>query len=292
MNTWLRMTHKNRIGRKVFAAFRQVSRAVKRWPCDPGAFAARPPILANSFPKSGTHLLTQILDAFPDRRSYGSLITSVPSITYRERSPRGHARLLRLIVPGEVVTAHLFHEPLYQALLTQKRCVHFFIFRDLRDVVVSEAHYLTFMNPWHRLHRHFRAREPAERIALAISGFRDPSAPCRYPDVAARFARYAGWLEQSDVFPVRYEELATADRREQVVADMVRFYSDGAGLPCDLDTVVASAIRNIRPHHSHTFRRGKVGGWRGELTPRLKDLFKRVAGDLLVDLGYERDLDW
>jgi hypothetical protein len=37
---------------------------------------------------------------------------------------------------------------------------------------------------------------------------------------------------------------------------------------------------------------GRVGGWREELGPYERWLFDRVAGDLLVELGYERDRSW
>jgi Sulfotransferase family len=37
---------------------------------------------------------------------------------------------------------------------------------------------------------------------------------------------------------------------------------------------------------------GQVGGWRAELGAYQRWLFNRVAGDLLVELGYEPDHDW
>jgi hypothetical protein len=39
-------------------------------------------------------------------------------------------------------------------------------------------------------------------------------------------------------------------------------------------------------------RKGVAGDWRNHFTPRLKDLFKRKFGDVLIATGYESDLSW
>jgi len=43
---------------------------------------------------------------------------------------------------------------------------------------------------------------------------------------------------------------------------------------------------------SATFRRGQIGSWRDELKPEHILKFKEVAGQLLIDLGYETNLGW
>ena len=40
------------------------------------------------------------------------------------------------------------------------------------------------------------------------------------------------------------------------------------------------------------FRKGVAGDWRNVFTVRDRELYKEVAGDLLVRLGYEKDHDW
>jgi len=51
-------------------------------------------------------------------------------------------------------------------------------------------------------------------------------------------------------------------------------------------------LHNINPQNSHTFRTGKSGNWKTVFTERQKDLFKEIAGDLLIELGYEKDYNW
>jgi hypothetical protein len=56
---------------------------------------------------------------------------------------------------------------------------------------------------------------------------------------------------------------------------------------------ILDAIQNsINPKTSRTFRSGKTGEWRKYFTEEHKRMFKDVAGDLLIRLGYERDRDW
>jgi len=43
---------------------------------------------------------------------------------------------------------------------------------------------------------------------------------------------------------------------------------------------------------SDTFYSGKIGKWKKEFTKEHKALYKEIAGQLLIDLGYEQDLDW
>jgi hypothetical protein len=73
---------------------------------------------------------------------------------------------------------------------------------------------------------------------------------------------------------------------------MVRFFVERTGLELDEDRVVQAARANIDPAKSRTFRSGRVGGWRESFTARHRSAMKEVAGDLLVRLGYETDLDW
>ena len=46
------------------------------------------------------------------------------------------------------------------------------------------------------------------------------------------------------------------------------------------------------PKDSHTFRRGTPGDWRAHFSKQHVALFKEVAGELLIELEYEKNLDW
>lgn len=247
-----------------------------------------PAVFANSFPKSGTHLLDQLVDGLPGRVNYGAFLSSMTSsFQFRERTDQSVTNAVRRFAPGEIVRGHLFHKPSYETWLRERRTVHYFIYRDPRAVVVSEAHYLRDMNRWHRLHSYFR-RLPSidDAIALSITGFEPPLAGLYYPNIAERFARYEGWLHADNCLAVRYENLMS-EKRPEIVRQMARFYAERTDSSVDVDQCVAAMLANVAPQKSHTFRSAKSGGWREAFTPRHHALFARVAGDLLERTGFE-----
>lgn len=280
---------KNLVLRKAASFANQVPRALARWRAHTGDYAQRPPILANSFPKSGTHLLLQVLRSIPGTRYYRSFIASMPSVTFRERSSARHVALIRSIVPGEVVPAHLFWHPSNADALRERRVIHFFIYRDPRDVAVSEAHYLTSMNRWHRLHRYYlRMSSFDDRLMAAIRGMRGPGFSYDYPDIAQRFARYAPWLTHPNVIPVRFEELV-GPRRTACIQGLMTSYRGATTGGADVDTLAERALAAIDPGRSHTFREGRPGGWRNAFKASHVEAMRSVAETLLRELGYD---DW
>ena len=255
--------------------------------------ALAPPVLANSVPKSGTHLLDQVVAALPHRRCYGTFLESMTaSYVFRERTDASTVAFIEKLVSGEVVRAHLHHSTPAQGALAEQNVVHYFIYRDPRDVVVSEAHYLRSMNLWHKLHPYFK-RLPTftDAVSLAIRGLQPGEADLEYPDIARRYRRFLPWLHSPAVCAVRFEELVSP-RRRGAIERIVRFYADRCGEPFDIEEVVDTAEARIAPSRSHTYRAGKTGGWGGVFTDEHKQSFKSLSGGLLGELGYESSADW
>lgn len=292
MTTWTRLRKRSTVLRKGSAYLKHVPQMWRALTATPDALGASPPVIANSFPKSGTHLLDQIVGAWPGVVDHGRFLASTPSLTMRERSQARTEGILHRLAPGELLRAHLFHSPRAAAAVVSRNAAHFFIYRDPRDVVLSEAHYLATMNRWHRLHKVFRDAGSTEaRVSLSILGAARGEAPADFPDVATRFARYALWLKDPNVCAVRFEDLR-GQARDTTLRGMAMFYAARRRGGADVDDLIARSLANIAPERSHTFREGGSGGWAKAFTPRLKDEMKQVAGQLLIDLGYENDLGW
>jgi len=254
-----------------------------------------PVLFANSFPKSGTHLLTQVLQAFSH---IGPAVDSgLPAlVTFQGDSGRMRTQAeiladLRRLLPGDIAYGHLHALPEVVDFLCQAGFVAYFILRDPRDVVVSHVFYVTEMEPRH-VHHHYYALELhtfSERLRASIVGIPDSATPL--PNIRERFLPYMGWLERPQVLALRYEELL-ADRRNA----LSRIYDHALkrGFPARFDRERAVAIleAGLNPQRSPTFRSGRAGGWREHFSPEIRRLFKDTAGDLLVQLGYEQDDDW
>jgi hypothetical protein len=288
-----RLSHRNAFVRKAAAAALALPKRWRRLRARGEDYLAAPPILANSFPKSGTHLLFQIVDGLPNSTNYGAFLASMTSsFRFRERSPENASRFIRSFVPGEIVRGHLFFHPQNAADLRDKNVVHYFVYRDPRAVVVSEAHYLREMNRWHRLAPYFgKLASIDDTIMLSIRGFDPPIAGLEYPNIAERFARYSGWLNRDDCLAIRFEDMASEDR-PAITRRMAEFYAGHCREPIDIDACARAMMAGIEPQKSHTFRSGKKSGWQQELTAEHRRVFDQLAGELLIALGYEQTHDW
>jgi hypothetical protein len=254
-----------------------------------------PVLFANSFPKSGTHLLTQVLQGFPE---IGPAVDSgMPAVVTfegdsgRERPPTEILADLQRLLPGDLSYGHLHALPQVVELLCQPGYAAYFILRDPRDVVVSHVHYVTEIEPNHIHHRYYAEvlQNFDQRLRTSILGLPDENIP--FPDIYQRFAPYLGWLEHPGVLCLRFEDFITS---RQETLRLVFDHAVQRGFPAVLQRTEAIKILadNIDPQRSPTFRSGKIGGWQAQFSPENKTLFKEIAGDLLVRLGYEQDNDW
>lgn len=245
----------------------------------------QPPVIVNSVPKSGTHLLLQVLSSLPNLRRWGLFLASQPSFRFREIPERRLATKIRGMANREIAGAHLHWSRLIQEACRQRGVIKFFIYRDPRDVVVSEAYYLAEMNRWHRLHGRFRAiADPQERIRLSIEGLSSAEGPV-YPDIARRYERFLPWLEDPDVLAVRYEDLV-GDKRASHIERVIRFWLARQSEADSASVLTRQAIESIQPQRSHTFRRGQAGGWREAMDAETKSHFSRRCESLVTRLGY------
>lgn len=254
-----------------------------------------PILFANSFPKSGTHLLTQVLQGFPligpAVNSGLSAVVTFEGDSGRERPPARILADLQRLLPGDIGYGHLHALPEVVDLLCREGYAAFFILRDPRDVVVSHVHYVTEIETNHIHHRYYTEilQNFEQRLRVSILGLPDEKIP--FPNISQRFAPYLGWLERPEVLSLRFEDFITNRQEclEEVLDHAVR-----RGFLCAMDRPAALKILtdSIDPLRSPTFRSGKIGGWKSQFSPENKALFKEVAGDLLLRLGYEQDPGW
>lgn len=269
-------------------------------------FASQPadlPILLGiSFPKSGTHLLDQILLGFanvaPYARRLHSFYAEYEGESGIKRAPEQALRWLDSLRPRDVASAHLFARPEAVKRVTSPRFIPYFIFRDPRDVVVSHVFYVTDMEARHVHHAYYQSLPDFDtRLKVSILG--RPDSGIEFPNIAERFAPYMDWLSQPEVLTIHFEDLiqdraATLNR----ILDhfLVRVLEDPAVLRGTLRTsrslILSSLESSINPTKSPTFRSGRTGEWKRHFNEEHKRLFKDTAGDLLIQLGYEKSSDW
>jgi sulfotransferase family protein len=252
-----------------------------------------PILLGISFPKSGTHLLDQILLGFnrvaPFSRRLHSFYAEYEGESGRKRSPEQAPAWLDSLRPGDITSAHLFARADVMRKVCTPDFISYFIFRDPRDVVVSHVFYVTDMEARHVHHDYYQSLPDFDsRLKASILGRQDSDV--EFPDIAARFAPYLGWLDQPSVLAIHFEDLS--NERTAALNRIIDHFLARVPLQAPRQLILEYLESSINPSRSPTFRSGKTGEWKKHFTQEHKKIFKDVARDLLVKLGYERNNDW
>jgi sulfotransferase family protein len=252
-----------------------------------------PILLGISFPKSGTHLLDQILLGFSEAAPYAkrlhSFYAEYEGESGRKRSPAQALKWLGSLRPGDIASAHLFAREEVLEHVCSSAFIPYFIFRDPRDVVVSHVFYVTDMEARHVHHDYYQSLSDFNaRLRVSILGRADTN--IEFPDIADRFAPYLGWLDHGEVLSIHFEDLI--NDRLAALNHIIDHFLARVPLPAQRQVILEALEESINPQRSPTFRSGKTGEWRKYFTKEHKKLFKEVAGDLLVKLGYEKSNDW
>jgi len=187
-----------------------------------------------------------------------------------------------------VLHLHLAWSPDNGRILERENQKYVVLFRDLRDTVVSWYHYVTKVNHKHFLHQTLRGLSLAEGIDYYIE---------HYLEREVEWIR--GWRENRH--PVLSVETRYEDLRANTLVEFSRLVSF-FGLKVSTDKMQDLVRRNSFEYvtnrrqgqedtSSHQ-RKGIVGDWKNAFQARHIEAFKHLAGELLIELGYEENTNW
>ena len=256
-------------------------------------FNDAPPVFGNSKPKSGSHLLLQVLAGMCQVAPYQYVDREpIRTITKDGRRKTKEEILgeLKRVPRGVIGWGYVEASPENVAFLCQPNRVNYFIYRDPRDLLVSQVFFATDMQEEHGMHAFYKSLPDFdERLKVAITGIdRDG---LYMVNVKKRYEGVFQWLEQNYVMCLRFEDLIN-NREATLNAMLDEVEKTGYKIPMQREKALAILMQAIQPKKSHTFRSGKTGGWREHFTEEHKKLFKDVAGDLVIRLGYEKNINW
>ena len=257
------------------------------------ASADLPTLLGISFPKSGTHLLDQILLGFSNVAPYAkrlhSFYAEYEGESGRKHTPEHAVAWINSLGSRDIASAHLFARSEIIQQVCSSSFIPYFIFRDPRDVAVSHVFYVTDIETTHVHHNYYKSLPDFDsRLRVSILGM--PDATVEFLNIADRFVPYLGWLEQPAVMKIQFENLV--NDRTATLNRIIDHFLAGVPLQTPRNLILNSLESAINPNKSPTFRSGKTGEWKKYFTDEHKNIFKDVAGDLLVRLGYETSNDW
>ena len=280
-----------KILRRTLRPYGKTAQAIWRW--KRFSFNNAPPIFGNSKPKSGSHLLLQILNGFTQIMPY-KYVDADPVRTIKKDGGRRTAEEilsdLQRTPTGVIGWGYVDATFENASFLTSAGRVNYFIYRDPRDMLVSQVFFETDMHEEHGMHDYYNSLPDfSARLNVAITGIdRDG---LKMVSVKQRYEGVFQWLEQKNVMCIRFEDLI--NNREATLMSMLdEVEKTGYKIPTPREKALPILVEAIQPKKSHTFRSGKTGGWTQHFTGAHKKLFKDVTGDLLVRLGYEKNNDW
>jgi hypothetical protein len=242
-------------------------------------------------PKSGTHLLTELLDQIEGMRFSGHVVMLTPADQLYEHDERIREldRRARRLRSSHYLAGHLVHEEAVERVLERNATRLVTILRDPRAVVVSAKNYL-YNATWMPHRDQLMTQLGDERAVLEylVGGQPAPGEQFHVPDIGEHYRAYADW-QRSDVgLTVRFEDLVGPQGGGSLAAqhDTVRRILDHLGYATDEQTV-ARVAGGAFSGSSITFHGGRVDAWREELPGDLIDEINARCADEIARLGYE-----
>lgn len=269
---------------------RKITRGISLLFHEPRRFAGRffgPKVLVTSVPKSGTNLLIHTLSLFP-QLSYDGTIVGLSS---REKNQR-----ISKIRRGCVLSCHQTKSPGLEDILNQSKIKVLYIIRDPRDVTVS-LHYWIKRTKYHYFHETYNGfSSDHDRLEKIIAGYEPEMSDGNKKGIVSidyHFRRSLSWMDDRKCLTIRFENLVGLSGGGVKEQQFATITSIAGFLNTQLSSKDIKYIGdNIFSSRTATFRKGQIGSWREEFSEEHKVAFKDVAGQLLIDLGYEKDFNW
>lgn len=254
------------------------------------AWRDRRRILVNGVPKSGTTWLYRMILAVPGYQERGNF--------------RGDISLYDSVQPGNVVHGHDWYTAELNQKLSEANIKVVLVTRDLRDQTVSRMFHLK-RDQTHAWQPTIEPLNNDEALMLSIEGREAGNDLPLLPGVEAWKTFTRQWLAADiNIVYLRYEDLVA-----EPIKEMGRVFNN-LDLPVPRSLLQAIVERNRferltvghkfwqsarRPGQedaaSH-FRKGITGDWQNFFNEAHRQRFKELAGDWLVEMGYETGMDW
>jgi hypothetical protein len=280
-------------------------------------------VIANSLPKSGTHLLVRFLELLG--LNQGDLHLSASLVRLTEKNPirrqlkkrqlwkegmpgkgimvdlddpenmikeEWFRKKLEAVNDNSFLQAHLPYSQALESLLLSLDYKILYIVRDPRDVAISYCNYVLSLHT-HPFHQFFKKLDSIQNnISLVLKGSQALNGQNLAP-FGVSIQNSLGWFQSSKVCGLRFEELVgkQGNGSDDIQYKKVEAICSYLGANLSTDDMHTLASKLFYPK-AKTFNKGKIGTWKDVLDLEMRKLFKKYCGQSLIELGYEKNHEW
>ncbi len=279
---------------------------------------AESPILLTSIPKCGTWMLEKCVQLITKKEN--ALFRFHNQGFFRVNWAKTNPYAIQIFEPtvdfldrcttlnqNEYMIAHLSYGKPYEELLLNKKCKIIFILRDPRDQLISRI-FFTYNNPvpyaglqhlsFNELLEGYMGvgSQPHQIFDDLLQSHIEYGEKPRgkvFSHITQFYNAFLGWQSSPLCLTVRFEDLVgengggSKESQLKVIKAIVKHLD----IPLTEKEIQENVVDKLFGG-TFSFREGKIGCWKHGFTPEHKELFKQHGGELLIRLGYEKDLNW
>ena len=239
-------------------------------------FGTASSVLIISIPKAGTHLVDKavkditlkINNTWPS--GFGAYLYYIPleKLDFYTNFP-----------DNTYLFSHLRFSSDYFPIFLKKKIVVLLNLRDPRDQSISLANWIK-KNPGN-MYPSFIHVTYNEVLVHVIE------------KTNTDYEYYLPWMNYPYALTVRFEDLVGSKGGGDDAKQLATVKAIAKHVSVELTEERAQEIAtDLFGITKNTFRKGQIGAWKHEFTAEHKELFKQYGGELLIKLGYEKDLNW
>jgi hypothetical protein len=246
--------------------------------------SASPPFFVLTMPKGGTSMINEAIRHLSQKKTttHPKRGLEIKKETYNLFNQDATGQLEK---GDSYLFQHLIAGPFYQELCQEREdLVGIIHIRDLRDVLIANVY-----SKWDKMGNLLGNEASFDtRLLYAI----------QYPEFMENHNTYLNakravpFLKDKTILVTRFEELVGekgggSDRlQRETLLKIVNH------LHLTRSKEILKEIKETLFGSTVTFRKGQIGEWKTHFKQIHKDAFKEKYGDLLIEMGYEKDNNW
>jgi len=226
-------------------------------------------ILINSIPKSGTHLLENILCSYKD--IYRPLVKTLNKNNIYKLGPLNN--LFKKKYYGNLFLSHLSYEDYSKYLINRKNVKIIFLIRHPGAILIANIYYIK-KEKKHKFHNRFKNLDIPKCIDMVLN---EKKENIFYKNILS----FNKWLNHKDILTIRYEDIIDSKlyKKDNFFKNLFEFIN----ITVDGDFVNKIFENDFKS--SLTYRK-KTKDWIEELNYEQLIKFKDIYKDILKIYGY------